>query len=132
MSTTAIILPFIILILQCGLTAWINIAIKHAPDKKTASHDVALIFHTIFCWIFNIFVGVLLIREVSSSEPLTRWAVFRMIFYLGTLFYSLVCWHLSQILSLMSRMDNRQWDSIDSLTKILGKTVDVVKDQRPR
>lgn len=137
MSTPTIILPFIVLMLGCALNAWINITIKHAPDKVSASRDVKLIFRMVVEWIFGVFVALLLFREITSPEPISRWSVFCMILYSVVLFYAFIVWHLLKILSLIFFASKKHSDAIKQLAgtqKLLAdnqrKTIEVMKERK--
>ena len=111
MNTLTIAIPFIIAISVCALNSWINITIKHAPDKASASRETKLIFLRIVEWICNLGVGAFLLREIVSPEPLTRWSVFLMVWYSSALVFAMIA-------VLMRAMDNRYRDVIGDMLKL--------------
>lgn len=60
-------------------------------------------------------IAVLLLLDVKSSEPLSRWTVFRMILYSLVLFYSLIASHLLEILHSISKIKEEQGFQLENI-----------------
>ncbi|SRR6266446_3630438 len=110
------VLPAITALLICALTAWINITIKHAPDKQSAVRGTVLIFARIFALICAAGALALLIREVLSPEPLTRLSVFFIALDTSALF--VIC-----LLQLISWMSEGLWAAIHRNLEALNKFI---------
>jgi hypothetical protein len=103
-----IAMPLIILLFGCWLYTRLNVTTKHAPDTASAARETRFVFLITIGWIFRVLIAVLLLLEVKSSEPLSRWTVFRMIVYSLVLFYSLIASHLLEILHSISKIKEEQ------------------------
>jgi len=76
----SIALPIVMPVLAVAAAAVINLKIRFAPSRDAAAQELKLLALRVGQWIFNLsavgFIGYNLFLQVSSSEPLTRAAVF--------------------------------------------------------
>lgn len=89
-----LVVPLIVALVSVALTAFVTIKVKFARDEKTAVREVKRIFSEIAMVTLNLVIAFVLFREFTSQEPVTRIAVFRIVFYSIALF----TWAISYIL----------------------------------
>jgi len=115
----AIITAFVL----CPLNAWINIAIKHAPDKKSAIRDIISILLNVLVGIGLLWTLFSLVREVTSLEPLTRAAVFTVALDVAALLFVglliLISFIISRVLTLIEQHTNALRRLVDTYQKDL-------------
>ncbi len=100
-----ILISIVVSVFILGLTAYINIKIKFAPDEKTAmSHAKTLIYRIalIICCSYSAYI---LIREFTLDAPLDRASLGVILLNSFSLLYIFIVEvNLGRIMSLMERL----------------------------
>jgi hypothetical protein len=95
---TSLLVPVLIAVLTIAVNAVVNIKIKFAPSAEAATRDVKEFALRIFQWILNIGLVFVLLREVLSSEPLTRLAVFAIALQVTVLMLVIVMYAMNRVM----------------------------------
>jgi hypothetical protein len=90
---TSVVVPF----LAVAVNAVINMTIRFAPDEATATRRLKDFALRIIQWILNAGLIAVLLREVISSEPLTRLAVFAIALQVGVLILIVVFYMFNRL-----------------------------------
>lgn len=80
------------------MNAVVNIKIKFASSAEAATRDVKAFALRVFQWVLNIGLVFVLLREVLSSEPLTRPAVFAIALQVGVLMLVIVMYAMNRVI----------------------------------
>jgi len=80
-----------------SITAMINIKIKYAQSAAHATRAVALIFWKIIYGCSLVFVALILYKELTSSEPLTRSSLITILMSSFCLFQAVIFYFFMRI-----------------------------------
>jgi len=78
--------------------------IKFGPDAATVSRDLKRLALRISQWVLNAFVGVLLIQDLLSVEPITRVGVLKIALEVTVLAFALTASLLHSTISLIAKL----------------------------
>jgi hypothetical protein len=90
-------------LIVAAITAMINIKIRYAPSEAQAKRSVALIFWKIIYGISLFFVALVLIKELSSSEPLTRSSLITILLCCFCLFQAVIFYFFQLVYRILER-----------------------------
>ena len=117
------VIALVTMLLLCPLNAWINIAIRHAPDRKTAVRDTVSIFLNLLTGIGALWTAFSLVHEITSTAPLNRAAVFTIVLDTAALFaigfLVFIWWVTTRILRLIEKQTDTLSRFLDTYTKDL-------------
>ncbi len=86
-----------------AITAMINIKIKYAQSEAHAKRSVALIFWITIYGISLLFVALVLIKELTSPEPLTRSSLITILLCCFCLFQAVIFYFFQRIYRILER-----------------------------
>jgi hypothetical protein len=95
---TSPLMAVLIAILTIAVNALVNIKIKFAPSAEAATRDVKEFALRVFQWTLNVGLIFVLLREVLSSEPLTRLAVFGIALQVSVLMLVIVMYAMNRVI----------------------------------
>jgi hypothetical protein len=90
-------------LIVAAIVAIVNIKIKYAQSEAHAKRSVALIFWKIIYSFSLLFVALIVYKELSSSEPLTRSALINILLGCFTLFLSFLYYLFLHLLRIIEK-----------------------------
>lgn len=87
-----------------GLTTYINIKTKFAPDEKTAMNNVKILIYCIALILCCSLAVYSLIKEFILDAPLNRTSLLVILINSFSLFYIFIILHLHRMLSLIEKL----------------------------
>jgi hypothetical protein len=115
-SWLSVLVPLIIAVITVTVNAVVNIKIKFAPDAQTAFRDLKDTALRVFQWILNAVLVFQLLRQVFSSEPLTRVAVFAIALHVAVLMLIVVLHMFSRIISVLEQLVHSRGRAVGIIT----------------
>jgi hypothetical protein len=109
-------IPIVAALLGSGLTAFVTVKLKFSSDEATFVRGLKSALLTVIGYAANAYVAWSLIRQLWSTEPVTRASVVLISVYVGTL-----------VLFIISLMILRYFDILERMLRLHGHHVDVTR-----
>lgn len=130
----AIVLPLAVMGLTVTVNAIVNIKVKFAPDAATANRELKALGGAVVQWVLKVVQWVLnlgmvwlLISDITSTEPLTRMAVFKIAVDVATLTLVVVSYFILRVLHLIKRVIEVQHEHVVATGEIQRRHLEVTE-----
>ncbi|MDQ3580663.1 MAG: hypothetical protein M3495_03145 [Pseudomonadota bacterium] len=114
----SVIIPIAVAALTIAVNAVVNIKIKFAPDATAATRELKELALRVVQWLLNFGMVGVLIRDILSTEPLTRLAVFKITLDVATLGLVVVSYLIHRVLDVIKRIVEVQAQHLGVTEKI--------------
>ncbi len=97
-------IPIVAALLASGLTAFVTVKLKFSSDEATFVRGIKSALVNVIAYAANAYVAWSLIRQLWSTEPVTRASVVLTSVYVGTLVLFIVSLMILRNIAILERM----------------------------